>query len=107
MSNRALRRAIERKRKQDTIRIDPYKLREIKNEVTQTAITATFEDVIPLFAMYLVENFRCKANGAFKFMDWFDAQMGMVNEDPYKIHEYKQRLKDEAGVEIRYTRRTR
>lgn len=105
--NRALRRAIERQKKQDTVRINPHRLREIKDEVTRTAISVTFEDVVPLFAIYLVDNFRCKSNGIFKFMDWFDAQMGVINNDPYKLYEYKQRLKDEAGVEIKYSYRMR
>jgi hypothetical protein len=37
-------------------------------------------------------------------MDWFDIQMGKVNERPEVIYDYIQRLKDETGVIIRYTK---
>lgn len=53
--------------------------------------------------MYLVEHFHCKEKGVFRFMDWFDAQMKIINEDPYRLYDYIERLKQEAGVRIEYT----
>lgn len=101
--NRAMRRAMERQRKKETVRLGPDEIRNIKEKITTDTINRTFEDVIPLFVMYLVEHFHCKEKGVFRFMDWFDAQMKIINEDPYRLYDYIERLKQEAGVRIEYT----
>lgn len=100
--NRAMRRAMERQRKKETVRLRPDEIRNIKEKITTDTINRTFEDVIPLFVMYLVEHFHCKEAGVFKFMDWFDKQMAIINEDPYRLYDYIERLKTEAGVRIEY-----
>ena len=101
--NRAMRRAMERQRTKETVRLRPDEIRNIKEKITTDTINRTFEDVIPLFVMYLVEHFHCKEKGVFRFMDWFDAQMKIINEDPYRLYDYIERLKQEAGVRIEYT----
>ena len=101
--NRAERRKLK-KIKQNQVRLTPARLEAIKNEVTKNVTDRTFEDVIPLMLTYLMDNFHCKHKGLFKFMDWFDAQMGMVNDNPEIIYDYIQRVKDETGVVIRYTK---
>lgn len=100
--NRKLRRMLEKQKKADTIRVSPARLKEIRAEISDNCVNRTFEDIVPLFVMYLVEHFHCKSEGVFKFMDWFDEQMGIINERPEALWDYKRRLKDEAGVEIKY-----
>lgn len=100
--NRAERRRMK-KINRNQVKLTPGRIEAIKAEVTSTVTKRTFEDVMPLMLTYLMDNFHCKHKGLFKFMDWFDEQMGRINERPEIIYDYIQRLKDETGVVIRYT----
>ena len=101
--NRAERRRMK-KINRNQVKLTPGRIEAIKAEVTSTVTKRTFEDVMPLMLTYLMDNFHCGYKGLFKFMDWFDVQMGKVNERPEIIYDYIERLKDETGVVIRYTK---
>ena len=84
------------------VKLTTGRIEAIKAEVTSTVTKRTFEDVMPLMLTYLMDNFHCGYKGLFKFMDWFDRQMAIINEDPYRLYDYIERLKQEAGVRIEY-----
>lgn len=100
--NRKFRRMLEKQGRADTIRVSPARLEEIKEKISGDSVRFAFEDIVPLFVMYLVEHFHCKSDGVFKFMNWFDSQMKLINDDHTELENFKKRLKDEAGVEIKY-----
>ena len=74
----------------------------LRQNTRDKAIKDVYEAILPLFILYLMDNFRCKKKGILKFMDWFNATSEWIDGDPARIEEIKKELWERAEVGIEY-----
>ena len=77
-------------------------MNDIRVKEHEKAEQYAFESLAPLFCLYLVENFHCKNDGVWKFMDWFNKTFEWLDKYPQGFEEIRQELKEKAGVTIKY-----
>lgn len=101
--NRKQRRMMERQNRQDEVRVSRADLIDLKQTVTDRAITAASEDLTVCFMLALRHKFGFGAVRIFRALEEIDRLMGLLNEDPDNIYKLQAELKDETGVVIDYS----
>ena len=99
--NRKMRRQLLRQQKSDTV----IMTREDKREIVDKANKNAWENILPIFLLYLVDHFHCKQNGIGKFMDWFNQMDAWVGGDHTRLKQLIKEVNAKANTEIEYVTR--
>ena len=101
--NRALRRKLQREdQRERTVKMTPAERHEMIQKITDKVLGFSWERIIPIFLMYLVDHYGCKEKGLERFMDWFNAMQAWIDEDPDRLDAVAKDLYDKTGVEIKW-----
>lgn len=101
--NRKLRRMLQRKeQKEQTIRMTPAELHELKTKMSGRSVGYAWEQLLPVFLLYLVDHYGCKEKGVLRFMSWFNAMAEWIDEDPDRLNEVIADFEEKSGVEIKW-----
>ena len=75
----------------------------MRAKANEKAIQNMWENVIPIFVLYLIDHFRCKEKGVTNFLNWINEQEEWINEDPVgNLKKIRQEVEDRANVHIIY-----
>lgn len=77
---------------------------QIQNSTVDRTMQDFYEMVLPIFCLYLVEQFHCKETGVWKFLQWFQKMQDWLNEYPAGFWEIQEDIEKRTGIKIKFER---
>lgn len=99
--NRQQRRERERERRKQAknlVIMTPEDRADIVSRAQKTA----WENILPIFLLYLVQNFHCKEKGITKFMNWFNEMDAWCGGDRNRLNKLLHEVSEQANTTIEY-----
>ena len=71
--------------------------RDLRDKVAQTYTKNTFESMLPIFLLWLIDNFHCKQDGCMKFVVWFNQMLEWIDHTPDGLEQIAKEVEERTG----------
>ena len=96
--NRTERRAALKRQRNDIVQIT----RQEKHEIAMKAQQVAWDNIFPIFLLYLIDHFHCKEKGIIKFLEWFNMIDEWCEGDAKKLKSLREEVQERAGIIIEH-----
>ena len=100
MSNK-LKRKVRSSKQERAVRnqqiMSMQEKRDYRDMVAHAYTKHTFESMMPIFLLWLIDNFHCKEPGCMKFVVWFNEMLEWIDNTPDALEQIAKEVEERTG----------
>ena len=71
--------------------------RDYRDKVAHEYTKHTFETILPVFLLWLIDNYHCKEDGCMKFVTWFNQMLEWIDRTDDAMEQIAAEVEERTG----------